>query len=313
LDKRVPELPPFRPPSESYSLLIRATRNCPWNRCAFCGMYKTERFSIRSKEEVKDDIRFWKSYYNNIKELSWMEGYGGKTDVIATKYGITFLLEGSIKSIFIGDSDSLIMKVDEFADILQFLRETFPDVERITSYARTNTILRKKMSDLKRFREAGLTRVHIGLESGDNEVLQYIKKGVTRQDAIEAGIKAKEAGFEVSEYVIIGIGGRQRWKHHAENTAKVLNQISPDFIRVRTFFPIPGTEIHSDIINKRFFIENSKELIEEEILLIENLECNSTFLSDHVSNLVNVEGRLPFDKEDMLGYLKHKCSPEGRI
>ncbi len=294
------ELPPFRPPSEAYSLLIRVTRNCPWNRCEFCGMYKTVKFQMREIEEIKRDIDSFREIYERAKEMAWLKGYGGDVRYIGSALGIPWLLQGEVKNVFIGDSDSLVIKPYVLIEIIKYIKKKFPVVQRITSYARSRTILNKKFEDLKAIREAGLTRLHVGLESGDDFILEYVKKGVRSSEAVEAGLKAKDAGFELSEYVISGLGGEKRWMEHAQNTADALNKINPHFIRIRTLVLLPFTPLYEKM-ESGDFVEASPETIMKELkLLIENLDVTSEFLTDHVSNYIDLNGKLPEEKEKLL-------------
>ncbi len=265
------DFPPFRPPSEANSLLLRVTRGCPWNRCTFCSMYKDTQFEIRDLEEVQNDIEL-------AKEL-----YGDR-----------------VRTVFIGDSNSLVVKTEKLVQILNFLYAAFPHIERVTSYARAKTVAKKTLEDLKRIYQAGLNRLHVGLETGDKELLEEIKKGATPEEMIEAGRKAKAAGFEYSLYVLLGIGGEDKWEQHAKGTAEVLSQIDPHFIRVRTFIPQPNSHLY-DLTEKGLFHFSSPEtILKETRLLLEKLHVTSQFLSDHISNLLPLHGKLPVEKEGMI-------------
>lgn len=307
------ELPPYRPPSEARSLLIRATRGCPWNRCAFCGMYKDTRFELRSVEEIKADILAFKKTADAVRELSWQMGYGGRRiEDIALSHNILWLTDGGVKHAFIGDSNSLVMRTEELAEVIRFLYQTFPTLERVTSYARARTARHKKLEELVRLKEAGLSRLHLGLESGDDEVLAYISKGATSAQMIEAGKKVKESGISLSEYVILGIGGRERWVQHADNTARVLNEINPDFIRVRTLIFRPGTPLEKRFLEGEFHPLTPEEILVETRRFVEKLEVTSNFVSDHISNYVDLTGKLPEDKKAFLEKLEAllKAPPE---
>ena len=271
LRKRNYDFPPFRPPSEADSLLLRVTRGCPWNRCTFCSMYKTIRFEIRNLEEVQSDIQV-------AKEL-----YGER-----------------VRNVFIGDSNSLVIKTENMIEILHSLYTSFPQVEKVTSYARAKTLVQKPPEDLKKIRQAGLTRLHVGLETGDRELLQEIKKGATPEEMMDAGKKAKRAGFEYSLYVLLGIGGEEKWEQHARGTAVVLNQIDPHFIRVRTFIPQPDSPLFDAMEAGHFQPPGSETILKETKLLLEQLEVTSEFLSDHISNLLPLHGRLPQEKGRMV-------------
>jgi len=263
--------PPYRPPSEANSLLLRVTRGCPWNQCTFCSMYKGLKFEKRPVEEVLRDI-------DTLRQFS---GTAAPT-------------------VFIGDSNSLVLETKPLVEILQHLYKAFPSVERVTSYARARTLSKKPMDELKAIRQAGLTRLHIGLETGDSELLEEIKKGATPEQMVEGANRAKEAGFEVSLYVLAGIGGEKKWKQHAEGTAKVLNQISPHFIRIRTYVPTPFSTLWDKGQRGSFELASAETILMEQRRLIELLQVTSEYLSDHISNYVPVYGELPKDQAAML-------------
>ena len=271
LKRRNYDFPPFRPPSEANSLLLRVTRGCPWNRCTFCSMYKTIKFEVRDLGEVQTDIEM-------AKEL-----YGDR-----------------IRTVFIGDSDSLLIKTEILVQVLNSLFSSFPLIERVTSYARAKTLFKKPIEDLVRIYQAGLNRLHVGLETGDRDLLMEIKKGATPEEMIEAGRKAKQAGFEYSLYVLLGIGGEEKWESHAKGTAEVLNQIDPHFIRVRTFIPQPGSPLYDAMMEGRFRSASPETILKENKLLLEELQVTSQFLSDHISNLLPLHGKLPEEKERMV-------------
>ena len=297
------ELPPFRPPTEAYSLLIRATRNCSWNHCEFCSMYKGSRLELRAVEEVKQDIITAKMIADEILEWAWKIGYGDHVGMVARANGILWLNDGLVKNIFIGDSNSIIMKTEDFAQIISFLYQTFPHLERVTSYARAKTLVKKRPDELKTLREAGLSRLHVGLETGDDELLEYVKKGATAEEMIIGGRKAIAAGFELSEYVMPGLGGKERWEQHAGETARVLNEINPHFIRLRTLALAPNTPLYEKNQRGEFTLQSLEELIIEVRTLIQNLEVTSQLVaSDFASNfyLPQVDGKLPEDKDRML-------------
>jgi radical SAM superfamily enzyme YgiQ (UPF0313 family) len=271
LRRRNYDFPPFRPPSEANSLLLRVTRGCPWNKCTFCSMYKGIKFEIRDIEEILGDIELAKDLYGD-----------------------------RIRTVFIGDSNSLVVKAEMLVKILNALFFSSPHIERVTSYARAKTIAKKPLEDLIKIRQAGLTRLHVGLETGDQDLLKEIEKGATPEEMIEAGRKAKEAGFEYSLYVLLGIGGEEKWEQHAQGTAGVLNQVDPHFIRVRTFIPQPNSPLYEAMGEGGFQPASPETILKETKLLLENLQVTSQFLSDHISNLLPLHGKLPEDKEQMI-------------
>ncbi|UCD70600.1 MAG: radical SAM protein [Syntrophobacterales bacterium] len=309
---------PIRPPNEAYSLLIRVARNCPWNRCAFCRTYKGERFSTRSVDEVKEDIKTVREISQEIKAISWNEGLAGEIDasMVQTIFDrpdlyneayrrVALWLYGGGKHVFLQDADSLRMRADDLTAIIAFLKDTFPDVQRITTYARSKTVYKTALEKLEALHEAGLSRLHIGLESGYDRLLAFMKKGVTAREHIEAGKKVKASGLELSEYVILGLGGKGMWKPHAIKTAKVLNQIAPHFIRVRTLKVLRDMPLYGKVEANEFVLSSDDEIIREEGLLIDGLHgIKSYFTSDHILNLLEeVEGQLPGDKHKMRGII----------
>lgn len=308
---------PIRPPSEAYSLLIRVTRNCPWNHCTFCPVYKGTRFSIRPVDHVIKDIDTVSKYVTIIRQMADESGLKRPTEIrqaageIASWDPQAFQaalnwFSGSMQSIFIQDANSLIIKPADLKKILMHLKQCFPWVERITSYARSHTITRIKTDDLKDFRKAGLNRIHIGLESGSDLVLKMVKKGMSKETHIKAGLKVKAAGMELSEYIMPGLGGRKYSDIHAIETADALNQINPDFIRLRTLAIPNGIQLFDDWQTGRFEKCTDAMMARENLLLIENLDgITSVFKSDHILNLFeNIEGTFPDDKEHMLTILR---------
>ena len=297
------ELPPFRPPSEAYSLLIRATRNCSWNRCEFCSMYKGTKLELRPVAEVKEDIRAMKMVTDEITEWAWRSGHGDQVGMVARANGVYWLNEGVVKNAFIADSNSIIMKAEDLAEIVRFLYETFPTLERVTSYGRAKTLVKKRPEELKMLREAGLTRLHVGLETGDEELLKIIQKGATPDEMILGGRKALQAGFELSEYIMPGLGGQEKWEQHARGTARVLNEINPQFIRLRTLYVDPQTPLAERYQRGEFSRQTTEGLLIEVRLLIEELTVSSDFVvSDHIANrhMWGIDGKPSLDKEQML-------------
>ncbi|MGD9042585.1 MAG: radical SAM protein [Desulfobacterales bacterium] len=309
---------PIRPPNEARSLLLRFTRNCPWNQCLFCPVYKTRKFSLRSVDEIKQDIDTAKKFADDIKALSWKLGHSGAVNdaVISALFNqpgtglntksIAAWLYYQTDACFLQDADNLIMKTKDLVEVLTYLKEQFPDIKRITTYSRSRTVVRKSADALKQIRQAGLDRVHIGLETGYDPLLKLMKKGVTAAQHIEAGKKLLKAGMEVSEYVMPGLGGQEMWRDHAVETAKVLNQINPHFIRLRSLRVPEHIPLHEKLEDGSFSMQTDDMLAEEIKQFIETLEgITSTVTSDHIMNLLEeVSGDLPDDKEKMLGIIQ---------
>jgi len=267
---------PIRPPSEAGSLLIRVSRNCPWNKCEFCHVYKETKFEKKSLDEIKKDI-----------------------DAAAQLYGSGV---SSISTAFLQDANAILMKTSELIEVIIYLKSRFPAVSRITTYGRAQTVARKTVSELKELKDAGLSRLHMGLESGYGPLLDYIRKGCSPEELIVSGRKVMDAGISLSEYIMPGLGGKAMSEGHAVETARVLNAIDPDFIRVRSCRVIPGTPLDEKTRRGEFIPLSDFETVEELRLLISNLEgITSEIVSDHILNLLQeVRGTLPKDKERML-------------
>jgi radical SAM superfamily enzyme YgiQ (UPF0313 family) len=266
----------IRPPSEASSLLIRVTRNCPWNQCLFCPAYKGVKFSKRTVEEVKKDID---SMANELRD------YPG------------------VKTAFLQDADSLILPTDDLIAILDHLKERFPKIDRITTYARARTLSHKSVDDLRRLKQAGLTRIHTGMESGSTRVLKMIKKGITPEEVVTGGRHVMEAVIELSEYIMPGIGGRTMSEEHATETARLLNLIRPHFIRVRTFAMHPQSPMQKMVREGTFVPLTEDEIVDEIRLLINHLDNMHSYFSCNdfsLNLLMQVDGFLDEKKEDML-------------
>jgi hypothetical protein len=309
---------PIRPPSEANSLLLRVTRNCPWNRCTFCSVYKDEQFSLRPAEHVIADID--QVFEATSVVLSELNERGQLTQEVihglATKYfadnlqvfsiAVNWLAQGE-GSVFLQDANSLIIKPDHLIPILKHLNYRFPWVSRVTSYARSHTINRIQEAKLSELAEAGLNRIHIGMESGCDAVLASVDKGVTKEHHISAGQAVKKAGIELSEYVMPGLGGKDLSSEHAYHTADALNQIDADFIRLRTLAIPPNIPLYESYQSGDFKKCTDLEIVSEIHEFISALSgITSTVASDHFYNLLQeVDGVLPGDKQQMLSVLEH--------
>lgn len=263
----------YRPPSEANSLIIQTTIGCPHNKCTFCFMYREKKFRIRKVEDILVDIDMALNYYG--------------------PYGV--------RSVFLADGNSMLMRTEQLERILGKLHECFPNLERVTSYGASQYLAIKKPEEMKRLRAAGLSRIHCGMESGNDELLTYVQKGSTAETHIRGGLNVKEADIDLSYYVMPGLGGVERSREHALDSARVLSAVSPDFIRLRTFMPQLGTPIAEAYQRGEFTLQNPHETLREIRLMIENLDAKgSQVLSDHWSNFVSVQGRVPQDKDHMI-------------
>ena len=282
-----PESLIIRPPSEWRSMLVRLTRGCHWNQCRFCGIYPAlgePAFSVRTVAEVKKDI-----------------------DILRTRVS-------RATTAFLGDSDPLQIGLDEFIEILHYLRGASPEITRLTCYARASTLWKAKELGIRRLAEAGLNRVHIGLESGDPSILKFHPKGQTPEIVAATGQWLREAGIEVSFYVLLGMGGRDRWKQHIDNTVQVIENVDPEFVRLRRIWLYGGEDsehspecpLWEDIRSGVFIPQTAEGTVLELRRLINKLEDVDTFVAcDHANNYVNVHGRVPHDRSAMLEVTDH--------
>jgi len=307
---------PIRPPSEANSLLIRVSRNCPWNFCTFCPVYKGRKFSLRPKEHVIQDINMVHKYIEMLKQRIGNETRVTQmvarevSELVAPNEADAFhaalsWFAGGLESVFIQDANSLIIKPADLIEILIHLRKSFPWIKRITSYARSHTIARISDENLALIKNAGLNRIHIGLESGSDEVLKMVKKGSDKAMHIKAGQKVKNAGMELSEYVMPGLGGQKLSDIHAIETADALNQINPDFIRLRTLAIPNRIPLYEDYQSGAFEKCTDLMMAKEIRLFIDKLDkITSTIKSDHILNLFQeIEGKFPQDKSRLLNVL----------
>jgi hypothetical protein len=305
----------YRPPSEggSASLLLRITENCPWNQCTFCEMYKGNRFVYRSVKDIKADIDAVKALQDEILAVSAKLGLKGQVNrdvlgallsadpYLSQNHCFTIVyhwLYSGAQTAFLQDADSMIMRPPEFVEVLRYLRATLPSLTRVTSYARSKTLSQRKPEQLETIRKAGLDRLHVGLETGDDELLGIVHKGVTSAEQIEGGRKAIAAGFQLSEYWMPDLGGRERWRQHAENTARVLTAINPHYIRSRPLVPRCGTLLFDEYEQGRLHVSSPHERLEELRVMIGNLDVTSRVCFDHnMNSWVNGQGGPLFHRE----------------
>lgn len=266
------EGPIYRPPSEADSLLIQATVGCPHNKCSFCMIYKKgPRFKVRPIQEICTDI-----------------------DEAFNLYGV------NVRSIFFPAGNTIAMPTEDLVAICRHSEMKFPKLQRMTVYGSSHYIVQKGLTDMRLIREAGLSRIHVGLESGDDKILTRVKKGTNAKEQIQAGQIVKQAGMELSEYVILGLGGTDRSTEHALKTAEAINEIEPAFLRLRTLVPKVNTLLLHQINKGRFQLLSPHQVLRETRLLIENLSISTFLTSDHYTNYLNLSGKLPEDKDRLL-------------
>jgi radical SAM superfamily enzyme YgiQ (UPF0313 family) len=313
------EIGTYRPPSEggSASLLLRVSENCPWNRCTFCEMYKGHRFGYRPVEEITADIDRVAAIRDEIAAVSSKLGMGGEAtgnvgaallaagrDLMQNPSFVTVFnwLAAGGGTAFLQDADSMSMRPPEFMAVLKHLRQTLASLNRVTTYTRSKTVFKRKPEELRSIREAGLDRLQVGLETGDDAVLSLVNKGVTSAEQIEGGRKAVAAGFQVSMYWMPDLGGRERWRQHAENTARVLSAINPRYIRSRPLVPRRGTPLFDAVTQGSLHLSSPHQRLQELALMISGLEVTSRVCFDHAMNSwADRRGGLLF-RQDYEGY-----------
>jgi radical SAM superfamily enzyme YgiQ (UPF0313 family) len=298
---------PIRPPSEAQSLLIRVNRNCPWNRCTFCSIYKKQKFSTRPEQDVIADVDSIRRVINSV------QGAGARTVMETLSpmdeqafYAARNWLSAGMESIFLQDADALAVRPQSLINILQHIRKTFPSVKRITCYARSDSTVRFGETLLKEVADAGLNRIHIGMETASDTILGLVRKGITKEIHIRGGIMVKEAGIQLSEYFLAGLGGSALSQEHAIESADALSQINPDFIRFRNLHLPDKIRLFPDSDSQSYRWASDLVLAKEIYTLIDNLHgITSRVVSDHSYNLLQeVDGVLPDDRERLLGVVR---------
>ncbi len=263
----------YRPPSEAGSLIIQLTIGCARNKCTFCAMFKDKQFRVRKLDEVVADLVDARQYYRDYK----------------------------IRRIFLADGDALIVKTDDLLYILDKIHELYPECERISAYGAPADVNMKTDEELAKLKAAGLDMIYMGAESGDDIVLRDVKKGVTSEEIATAGLKLKKAGMIVSITLISGLGGKERLKEHALNSAKLISVIKPEYVGFLTLMVEPGTELYNDYQAGKFQLLGPVEVMEELKIFIENVDSEGTiFRANHASNYVPLKGTFNKDNKMML-------------
>ncbi|MBN1690244.1 MAG: radical SAM protein [Dehalococcoidia bacterium] len=314
------ETGPIRPPSEAYSLLIRATRNCPWNRCRFCITYKDCKFELRPVDDVLDDIRTASRIVERMKETAVKSGYLGREREVAAFIYSQAYVNQSVRQValwqwaggssaFLQDANSIIMRTPDLLRVVSSLKSTFPGLNRVTSYCRSKTAAKKTPAEMRDLKDAGLSRIHVGMESGSDAVLTMTWKGMTADDHIKGGKNIKEAGIELSEYFMPGLGGRKLAKEHAAESARVLNEVNPDFIRLRTLSVMEGMPLWEQVKSGELEVQGEDEVVREIGDFVEKLDFTGVLKSDHILNLLpEIDGRFPEAKQTCLEVINRYLS-----
>jgi len=271
----------YRPPSEARSLIVQVAVGCAHNKCTFCSMYKDKSFRIKSWEEIKEDLDEARETYRYIKRI------------------------------FLADGDAIVLPAKKLIQILDYIKEIFPECERVGIYAAPKDILLKSEEDLKALKESGLGIVYIGIESGDDQILKDIEKGVSSSEIISSGQKLKAAQIPISITLISGIGGKEKTKEHAMESARVVNRINPEYVSFLTLMLEEGTPLYEDWQNDKFSLLSPKEALEEIRLFIENTDLKgSIFRANHASNYISLGGILNEEKDELLKNIDEALSED---
>ncbi len=274
----------YRPPSEAHSLIVQCTLGCSHNKCAFCIMYKGKQFSINPVEQVLSDLAEARSYYSRIERI------------------------------FLADGDALILPMDYLLTVLDFIRQYFPECERVSAYASTKALMRKSDEELKTLREHGLQMVYVGLETGLEPLLAKYDKGVTAEEIITHSLRAKAAGMTLSVTAINGMGGREQSEEHAVATAAALSRIKADYVAMLTLRVYSGTPLHDWIERGELTLLGPKELAAENRVILQHIDSEgSVFRSNHASNYLPLKGTLNRDRDALIAQIDRALAGEVRF
>lgn len=323
---------------EQGSLLLRINRNCPWNRCLFCPTYKGRKFEYREAEEIKRDIDIVRFLVGEIETTSYKLGWGGEVNdevmraiirsnaeiygrgsedgkIFNSRYAslsnVCRWVYYGAKAVFLQDANALIMRTPELMEVITYLKESFPAIERITSYARSKTCAQRGIEALKELHEAGLSRLLVGIESGYNPVLEYMRKGVSAEEHIKGGRRVIGSGMGFVAFVMPGLGGRRWSERHVLETARVLNEIKPHLIRIRSLAIQEGSPLYERWKSGEFEPPTDHQMVDEIEQLIENLNCDCDIETGQFTNILfEIKGHLPQQREKILEIIRrYKAMP----
>ncbi len=265
----------YRPPSEANSLIIQTTIGCSHNQCTFCVVFMDKKYRERELAEIEKDIN------EMARSL------------------------GTVRRVFLADGNAMAMQTDNLISVLQKLHNAFPHLERVGIYATPQDLLEKSESELTAIKEAGLGIVYLGVETGNEALLAWIRKGATRDEIIKAGKRARAAGLVLSITVINGLGGTDKMEAHAKDTATLLNQIDPEYLGLLTLMVCDGTPIARKVERGEFTVPGQLDILKEIEMMLRSLELsNCVFRCNHASNYLPLKGNLPADQQKLLKILE---------
>lgn len=275
----------YRPPSEAYSLLVQVTIGCSHNKCTFCNMYKAKQFKVRKPEEVLEDLAWARSHYNRVERI------------------------------FLCDGDALCLANHKLLVILDYIKEHFPECERVTTYGRATDVIRKTDEELRELKEHGLEMVYIGAESGSQKILDKVNKGETREELIEGVQRLEKAGIKTSVTFISGLAGPDDWEEHAIETGKMIAEMNASYVSLLTLMLQPPAPLLDDYRDGKFKLLTAEEVLAETCLMLQYARPSKpcVFRSNHASNYVSLRGNLPMDNESMIASLKRCMKDRGLL
>lgn len=275
----------YRPPSEAYSLLVQVTIGCSHNKCTFCNMYKAKQFKVRKLEEVLEDLAWARSHYNRVERI------------------------------FLCDGDALCLANHKLLVILDYIKEHFPECERVTTYGRATDVIRKTDEELRELKEHGLEMVYIGAESGSQKILDKVNKGETREELIEGVQRLEKAGIKTSVTFISGLAGPDDWEEHAIETGKMIAEMNASYVSLLTLMLQPPAPLLDDYREGKFKLLTAEEVLAETCLMLQYARPSKpcVFRSNHASNYVSLRGNLPMDNESMIASLKRCMENRGLL
>lgn len=275
----------YRPPSEAYSLLVQVTIGCSHNKCTFCNMYKAKQFKVRKPEEVLEDLAWARGHYNRVERI------------------------------FLCDGDALCLANHKLLVILDYIREHFPECERVATYGRATDVIRKTDEELRELKEHGLEMVYIGAESGSQKILEKVNKGETREELIEGVQRLEKAGIKTSVTFISGLAGPDDWEEHAIETGKMIAEMNASYVSLLTLMLQPPAPLLDDYREGKFKLLTPEEVLAETCLMLQYARPSKpcVFRSNHASNYVSLRGNLPMDNESMIASLKRCMEDRGLL
>ncbi len=275
----------YRPPSEAYSLLVQVTIGCSHNKCTFCNMYKAKQFKVRDLDEVLEDLAWARQHYSRVQKI------------------------------FLCDGDALCLANHKLLKVLDYIKENFPECERVTTYGRATAAIAKTEEELRELREHGLTMVYLGAESGSQKVLEMVNKGETREELIEGVKKLEAAGIQTSVTFISGLAGTELWEEHAIETGKMITEMNASYVSLLTLMLQSPAPMLDDWAAGRFNKLSAEEVLAETCLMLKHSNPTKpcVFRSNHASNYVSLRGNIPTDNESMIASLKRCMEDRGLL